>query len=174
MNMHHFAAVSLAGALLSITGCSKSDVTLLPNGRAIPPQQAPGAVTAVLSHKDTMERIVEIDRFLSTPLTGTPEDADRRVVLRAERAALTGSGGQTAQYRPNVTQDHRSRGTVAQSNGNVVNYGPATAEQSRIVVAPDSRAQSLPGLSAMTPTEREQYYKQLRLTRPGYNVDIRR
>ena len=71
MNRRQIISICLAAALIQITACSKA------------PSKTPA------------ERIAEIDRLLSAPLSGTPEDADRRVALRGERAALAGSNNYT-------------------------------------------------------------------------------
>src|SRR5205085_3834473 len=72
-------------ASLAICGCSRVDIQNPPlvtqdNSTAL--QQQPV--------KSTTDRIVEIDRLLSAPLTGNQQDADMRATLRAERDALTG------------------------------------------------------------------------------------
>ena len=55
--------------------------------------------------------------------------------------------------------------TVTQhlANGDAVNYAPPSTQNGRIVVAPNSQASNLSYLEQMTPTERERYYKTLRL-----------
>src|SRR5262245_20764504 len=78
-------------------GCSKSDKT---TSRAVQPAPslaatipAPIATQVATPNRQTAaERLVEIDRLLARPLTGSPEQADERTLLRAERAALISSG----------------------------------------------------------------------------------
>src|SRR5215813_207977 len=78
-------------------GCSKSDKT---TSRAVQPTPllaatipAPIATQVAMPNRPTAaERLVEIDRLLARPLTGSPEQADERTLLRAERAALISSG----------------------------------------------------------------------------------
>ena len=69
---------------VSLAGCSKAVVTMpakddrSTNAAApVPTIQAPA--------QSQSDRIAEIDRTLSAPLTGSPEDTDRRSALRAER-----------------------------------------------------------------------------------------
>lgn len=115
------------------------------------------AVDPAANGRNTLEngaaartRIVEIDRALSVPLTGTPEDADRRATLRAERAALTGGSHaplpRVAAGAPAYRDQLQTRNTA-------------------IVVAHDSHGDHQPGrmskLEAMTPTERQRYYHEL-------------
>ena len=79
MNRRQIITICLAAALIQITACSK----------------APSNVEPVAAQKTPAERIAEIDRLLSAPLSGTPEDTDRRIALRGERAALAGSNNHT-------------------------------------------------------------------------------
>src|SRR2546430_17081061 len=67
---------------IALTSCSKSSVNV--------DRESPQQITLSTTHQSTTERIAEIDRLLAAPLTGTPEDSDRRVALRAERNALAG------------------------------------------------------------------------------------
>lgn len=129
-------------------GCSKSEVQLA----AQPSQPLPVMLTQPTSAaKTAVDRLVEIDRLLAVPLTGTPEESDRRAALRAERAALIASG-QTPYRMP-------SQFVV----GGNSNYAAPTSRPGPITVAPNSQARNLPYLEQMTPTEREHYYKTLRL-----------
>src|SRR5258706_15034015 len=82
-------------------GCSKSDTTAARDVQPAPLLAAtvsasapvPMATAIATPNRPTAaERLVEIDRLLARPLTGTPESADERTLLRAERAALIGSG----------------------------------------------------------------------------------
>jgi hypothetical protein len=66
-----------------LAGCSKSELEV-----ATP---ADSTTPLVQQQQQAANRIVEIDRLLSAPVTGDPADADRRIALRAERAALTGN-----------------------------------------------------------------------------------
>lgn len=47
--------------------------------------------------KSGAERIAEIDSLLALPPNGSPDGADRRAALRAERDALSGDGSRTIQ-----------------------------------------------------------------------------
>ena len=130
--------LSLA-ALTQTGGCSKAVIEA--NG------QAPTETSRI-----ARDRVVEIDRLLSAPLTGTPEDSDRRASLRAERVGLTGVA--------DPAQLMRSQPAVAR----VANEPPRNTS---IVVAHDSRGNHEPhrlsGVEAMTPSERKRYYEELRL-----------
>jgi hypothetical protein len=120
-------------------------------------------------------RIVEIDRLLSAPVTGDPADADRRIALRAERAALTGNPNPAVFAGPRVVAaTPPATNSVQLPNGDVVNYaGSQASSGSRgIVVAPNSQTRSLSFLEQMTPSERERYYRDLRL-RNTQTIDIR-
>jgi hypothetical protein len=124
---------------LAICGCSKVDIQnppLMTQNVPVPVQQSPQSST---------DRIVEIDRLLSAPLTGTKQDADQRATLRAERDALT---GQSRMVRQNVAQ-----------------VAPPTRERAgnqQIVVAPDARNTNLNYLEQMTPTERKHHLEEIR------------
>ena len=86
------------------SSCSKTDqttsrdvqpVALLAAATIPPTNHAPDpapvtALVAAPNRPTAAERLVEIDRLLARPLTGTPESADERTLLRAERAALIG------------------------------------------------------------------------------------
>lgn len=138
-----------------LAACSKGtvEVNTAPSGASAQPflQQMPPQQRA--------DRIVEIDRLLSAPVTGDPADSDRRVALRAERAALTGNPN-PAVFVNRPTQVPTN--LVRTPNVGNVNYAGAPSA-SGIVVAPNSQATSLSFLEQMTPSERERYYKTLRL-----------
>lgn len=176
-----FAVVPLVA--LFAAGCSRTDVqvlapsapptlstTALPNG-------APGRQTAA-------ERLVEIDRLLAAPVTGRSDDSDRRTLLRAERAALVASGQLPYRSQSYFAANHNQTvqgnpplATVTKRapNGDLLNYAPAPAQSGRIVVAPNSQDRNLSPLEQMTPTERERYYKALRLQNTSrIDVNIRR
>jgi hypothetical protein len=164
--------------LMGIVGCSKSEVQL----GAQPSQSLPVTLTEPTSAaKTTADRLVEIDRLLAVPLTGTPEESDRRAALRAERAALIASG-QTPYRMPsqsvsmaNSNSQPASAGTKRSANGNVVNYVAPTSRPESVVVAPNSQARNLSYLEQMTPTEREHYYKTLKLQNTQrVEIDVRR
>ena len=125
-------------ALSHTVGCSKA---VIENNAEAHPQMSRAAA----------ERVVEIDRQLSAPLTGTPEDSDRRATLRAERVALTGTADPAQIVRAHVP--------VARE--------VTSPRNTQIVVARDSRVTHEPhrlsGVEAMTPTERKRYYEELRL-----------
>jgi hypothetical protein len=141
-------AIVFAAVLTQMAGCSKVDVTL---DRPRQTETAPVLLaqnTSVPVPQSTAQRIVEIDRLLSAPLTGQAGDSDKRAILRAERAALANPYGQTAAS----TQSVPIRLIPRQNNS--------------VVVAPNSQANRLSPLEAMTPTERERYYRELRIKNP--------
>jgi hypothetical protein len=68
-------AIGVAILALGLGACSKPPATL----------------------KTGAERVAEIDSLLAVPPSGSPDDADRRASLRAERDALSGDGARTIQ-----------------------------------------------------------------------------
>jgi hypothetical protein len=126
------------------------------------------------------DRLVEIDRLLAAPLTGRPEESDQRFLLRAEREALIASGQtpyrmrtQSVAGRDLSIQPNAPTTTQRLANGDVVNYATPTSQNGRITVAPDSQASNLSYLEQMTPTERERYYKALRIqNKRRIDVDV--
>jgi len=171
-----FCFTPLAAAFFSLTSCSKTDVNL-----ASQPSPPPIVVTQSDSpQKKAADRMVEIDRLLAQAPTGRPEDSDRRTALRAEREALITSG-QVA-YR-NVPQSFTSKvantppnNTVTRTvNGNVEHFAAPTTRTEPITVATNSQDKNLSFLEQMTPTEREHYYKTLKLQNTQrLNVDVQR
>lgn len=145
------AAIGLAAILTQIGGCSKVDVTLEQPRQNVSAPLPLAQNTSATASQSTAQRIVEIDRLLSKPLTGQPGDADQRSTLRAERAALANPYAQTVAR----TQSPRIR-----------EQRVVTGQNNRIVIAPNSQARDLSRLEAMTPTERERYYRELRITNP--------
>jgi hypothetical protein len=100
-------------------------------------------------HQSSHERIVEIEKLLAVPLTGDPKDADKRVTLRAELAALKGGTSVTKPVRTvQITE-------------------PQKANTSKVVVAKDSASESankrFSRLDLMTGEERARYFEELRL-----------
>ena len=158
-------AISLA------SGCSRSEKTAAQQVRAtVPPLALTTPTPATTPNRQTAaERLVEIDLLLAAPLTGTPEQADERTRLRAERAALISSG--QVPYQPVPSNPT----TIAQNSGNselVAQSGSAADPQnSQIVIAPNSQASSLPFLEQMTPSERLHYFQELRLQNGSY-IDV--
>ena len=144
-------AIVFAVGLTQMAGCSKVDVTL-----ERPRQNETASVllaqnTSAPASQSSAQRIVEIDRLLSAPLTGQSGDSDQRAILRAERAALANPYGQT----------------VARTQSAPIYQRPAPPRQNNnVVVAPNSQATGLSPLEAMTPTERERYYRELRIRNP--------
>jgi hypothetical protein len=136
-----------------------------------------------LNRQTAADRLVEIDRRLAAPITGRADDADQRVLLRAERAALIESGQVPYRMQNQFGANHSSRvqsnppaATVAKrtTNGDLLNYAPATTQSGQTVVAPNSQARNLSFLEQMTPSERERYYKTLRLQNTSrIEVDVR-
>jgi hypothetical protein len=162
-------------AVIGIASCSKTDVNV-----AAQPSPQRVVVAQNQAQKTAADRLVEIDRLLALPLTGRPEESDRRTALRAERDALIASG--QVPYR-NVPQSFTSRAANTPANntvtrvaeGNVVHYAAPTTRTEPITVAPNSQATNLSFLEQMTPTERERYYKTIRLQNTQrIEVDVRR
>ena len=138
------------------------------------------------SQQYAAERLVEIDRLLARPLTGRPDEANQRSMLRAERESLIASGqvpysarnSQAAQSMVNhhaqTAQSTQSTLTRRSANGEVVNY--ATENNSggaQVIVAPNSQDRDLPFLEQMTPTERAHYYRDQAIRNRGrYEVDV--
>jgi hypothetical protein len=164
----------VSGALF-LTSCSKTDVNVMTRPSPEPIVVAP----APEQRKSAADRVVAIDRLLAVPLTGTPEESDRRAALRAEREALVASGQvpyqlvshNQARYVPTPPNNTVTRA----ANGNVVHYAAPQTRTEPIVVAPNSQAKNLSYIEQMTPTEREHYYKTIK----AYNtqrveVDVRR
>ncbi|MEY2530558.1 MAG: hypothetical protein QOI96_643 [Verrucomicrobiota bacterium] len=164
-------------AISCLCGCSKSEVQVAPPS----PSQATRVPAATPAGQTAAERIVEIDRLLAAPLSGRPDDADQRSLLRAEREALIASGqvpyrmrSQPVVSRNRAEQPNPSTVTQRLANGDAVNYASPTTQNGRITVAPNSQASSLSYLEQMTPTERERYYKTLRLQNSRrIEVDVR-
>jgi hypothetical protein len=143
-------------------GCSKSDTpasreiepasliaaTIPAPARApiAPASEAPKPPTAV-------ERLVEIDRLLARPLTGTPESAAERNLLRAERAALVSSG--------QVRSQSASEAPVQTNSAPMEQHSASDASAHQMVIATNSQATSLPFLEQLTPTERDHYFQEL-------------
>jgi hypothetical protein len=123
---------------LAICSCSKVDIQN-------PPLMTQDVPVMQEAPKSPTDRIVEIDRLLSAPLTGTQQDADMRATLRAERDALTG----------------HSR--VARQNVAPVlpTYHEPAANQ-HIVVAQDAQNRNLNYLEQMTPSERKRHLEEIR------------
>lgn len=153
-------------------GCSKSDKATSRDAQPAPslvaaslaPAPAPVATPMAMPNRPTAaERIVEIDRVLARPLTGTPESADERTLLRAERAALIKSGQVPSQ------PGNQTPGQPVQSSPVPLPQGSTTdAPSGQIVVAQTS---SLPFLEQMTPSERDHYFQELWLQNGSF-VDV--
>ena len=171
----HFVQIALfVSGLLLTTGCSKSDVTV-----SAQPSPQPLVFAQNDRRQSAADRVVEIDRLLAVPLTGRPEESDRRAALRAEREALVASGQvpyQLASQGRNRNVPTPPNNTVTRtSNGNVVHYAAPTTRTQPITVAPLPQSSNLSFLEQMTPTEREHYYKTIRLQNTQrVEVDVRR
>ena len=157
--LHSFVFLS---ALVLLAGCSKSDVNVM----AQPSPEPIVVATTSESRKTAADRVVEIDRLLAVPLTGTPEESDRRAALRAERTALVASGQVpyhlAQQNRPGNVPVPPNNTVTRANNGNVVHYAAPTVRTEPITVAPNSQATTLSFIEQMTPTERERYYKTIK------------
>lgn len=143
-------------------GCSKSDTPVSREiepasliAATIPaPARAPIAPASATPKPPTAaERLVEIDRLLARPLTGTPESADERELLRAERAALVSSG--------QVPSQSGSQAPVQLNSTPMEQPSAADASGRQMVIATNSQATSLPFLEQLTPTERDHYFQEL-------------
>lgn len=168
----HFARFLLfVSGLLLATGCSKTDVNL-----AAQPSPQPLILDQNDRRPSAADRVVEIDRLLAVPLTGRPEESDRRAALRAERDALVASGQVPYQLaRPRTVSAPPNNTVTRVADGNVVNYAAPTARTAPITVAPNSQSTNLSFLEQMTPAERERYYKTIRLQNTQrVEVDVRR
>jgi hypothetical protein len=162
--------IVLFASALSLAGCSKAVVTM--PERTTVEQPMPAAPIAIIQARaqSQPDRILEIDRMLSAPLTGSPEDTDRRSALRAERAALVASRNYAMQAddrQPPDSQSGQPSSLIVSrdAQGNVVNYAASPPLNDRIVVAVDSQGRSgyLPLLEGMTPSERRHYFQAIRL-----------
>ena len=169
MNTKLIALIAMA---VSLAGCSKALVTM--PERTIVHQPMPAAPVAAIQApaQSQSDRIVEIDRMLNAPLTGSPDDTDRRSALRAERDALMASGNysmqadQSGREAADSQSGQSTSGIVSRDPpGNVVSYAPPPPSNDQIVVAVDSQGGSgyLPPLEAMTPSERLHYFQALSL-----------
>jgi hypothetical protein len=152
-------------------GCSKSDKTTSGDVKpasllaATSPEPSPApTATATANRPTAAERIIEIERLLASPLTGTPEQSEERALLRAERAALISSGQvpyQSGNQAPGqLLQSGQATIAHHSPDGDTIEHGPATADarSGQIVIA---QASSLPFLEQMTPTERDHYFQEL-------------
>ena len=170
----------IAVAALLVVGCSRAEVQV--NN---PPFSDPFETAASMSRQAAAaKRIVEIDRLLAAPVTGRVDDSDQRALLRAERAALVSSGQVPNRMHTQTMANHNSYGTEysnptttvtrQHANGDVVNYSAgAPSQNGGVIVAPNSQARDLPFLEQMTPTERERYFRELRLQNRGrVQVDV--
>lgn len=148
---------------LLLVSCSKVTVYTAPEkpqtnppaqSVQIPPPSPPSIPTRQLS---PFERIAEIEKELAAPLTGQPDDADRRAQLRAERDALTGRpSGVAVQLAPSAPAQNRATGVI------VARDSQGQAGQNRL------------GFQALTPSEKKDYFKILRLARPDIVIEDRR
>lgn len=173
--------IALSAMALSLAGCSKAVVTMpaaLERTTAQQPLRAAPVATIQAPVQSQTDRIVEIDRMLSAPLTGTPADADRRSALRAERNALMALGNysvQTDQAAQQATGNQSGQPSNEPVSQDVVDYAPLPPSNSQIVVAVDSQGRSgnLPFLEGMTPSERLHYFQALYLQN-SQNINITR
>lgn len=168
-------ALLLIAAIGGLAGCSKADVNLA----AQPSPQPRVIVQETPKQKTAADRLVEIDQLLAAPLTGRPEESDRRTALRAEREALIASGQVPFRYAPpsvtsRVANPPPSNNVTRTANGNVVQYAAPQRRTEPITVAPNSQTSNLSFLEQMTPSERERYYKAVRVQNTQrVEVDVR-
>ncbi len=166
---------------VGLAGCSKAVVTMpVPERTIVQPMPAAPATTIQAPAQSQSDRVAEIDRLLSAPLTGLPEDTDRRSALRGERSALITSGSYSMQADQSGRQTIDSQSTQLNSgivsreaHANVVSYDSPPPSNGQIVVAVDSQAGYLPGLEGMTPSERLHYYQALWFQN-SQNININR
>jgi hypothetical protein len=152
-------------AISFTAGCSKSDSTTSRDiepasliAATIPAPAPASSAPAIAAPKPptAAERIVQIERLLARPLTGTPESAEERTLLRAERAALISSGQVPFQ------SGSEAPGEPPQSNpAAMAQHSAGAASGGQIVIATNSQATSLPFLEQLTPTERDHYFQEL-------------
>ena len=173
--------IAVAGLLVG--GCSRAEVQVN-NPPFSDPFETAASSQVISRQAAAAKRIVEIDRLLATPVTGRADDSDQRALLRAERAALVSSGQVPNRMHTQMMANHNSYGTEysnptttvtrQHANGDVVNYSAAPPSQNGgVIVAPNSQARDLPFLEQMTPTERERYFRELRLQNRGrVQVDV--
>ena len=154
------AALAFVAMLIALTSCSKSTVNV---GRENPEQSrvSPGQfVQPSQAHQIITERIAEIDRILAAPLTGTPEDSDRRVALRAERNALAGNHTLISNQSSNPSQNVRADSQAGRDHQQLVDKLKADAERSKIAEQRQLQAQ------------RDQWDKEDRLSLRRQNGDF--
>jgi hypothetical protein len=170
----------IAVAVFLVGGCSRAEVQVN-NPPFSDPFETAASSQGMSRQAAAAKRIVEIDRLLAAPVTGRVEDSDQRALLRAERAALVDSGQVPNRLHNKAMANHNGYGTDysttvtrRHANGDVVNYSAAPPSQNGgVVVAPNSQARDLPFLEQMTPTERERYFRELRLQNRGrVQVDV--
>src|SRR5947208_13132086 len=119
-------AVAFLAVAVNLAGCSKAVVTIPEMATVQPMPPAPvtavsvPAITALAPAaaapapmQSQSERIAEIDRILSTSLTGSPADADRRLALRAERRSLMALGNYSMQDKQAGRQATGDHGNLA-------------------------------------------------------------
>ena len=171
--------IALSAMAVCLAGCSKAVVTMPAapeRTTAQQPRPAEPVATIQAPAQSQTDRIVEIDRLLSAPLTGSPADADRRSALRAERNALMALGNypvQTDQAGQQATGSQSGQPSNEIVSQDVVDYAPSPPSNSQIVVAVDSQGRSgnLPFLEGMTPSERLHYFQALWLQN-SQNINI--
>src|SRR5437868_11707716 len=131
-----FVALGFAAALGQLTGCSKVNIELekpkpteVTSSVMSPVAPQPRiAIASSPAQPTAAERVAEIDRLLSAPLTGNPEDSDHRATLRAERATLIGS---YQGFRSNVVNPASVQANQAAPapNGNIIIARDSNGEQ---------------------------------------------
>jgi len=147
------ATFILIAMTIALTSCSKSSVNV--------DRESPQQITLSATHQSTMERVAEIDRLLAAPLTGTPEDSDRRVALRAERNALVGHRMIVTNQSSDPTQKARADAQAAREHQQTIDKLKMDAERSRMAEQRQLQAQ------------RDQWDKEDRLSLRRQNGDFR-
>jgi hypothetical protein len=136
MNKQLTASIGFAALLIQMAGCSKTVVNVDPqNPQQTQSASSPNFVQPALVNPSRTERVAEIDRLLAAPLTGTAEDSDRRVALRAERDALTGGFGNhsvTTNQSADMLQKARVDAQAERDHQRMIREMKADAERSKI------------------------------------------
>ena len=154
-------SISFLAALTALMSCSKATVDLDRASSHPDNRSELQLVQYSASQQSTIERIAEIDRLLAAPLTGTPEDSDRRAALRAERNALLGNHPVATNPTWDQLQKSRTDAQAAREHQMMVDRLKADAERSKMSEQRQLQAQ------------REQWEKEDRLSLRRQNGDFR-
>jgi hypothetical protein len=160
--------------VLMLVGCSRVNVYTTADKPSLPvatPSPIVVQVPAPVRQPSRIERIAEIDKQLAAPLSGAPDDADRRAQLRAERDSLTGVSHVDRLTRP------RGFAVQMQQNVNPVQQNSAASVPTAIV-ARDSQGESgqnrLGWWESLSPSQKQDYLKVMRVARPDILIQDNR